>query len=58
MDANTVSYWDAVASVSIGTRRENIPKRCEIVRRILERPPMNEAVLEIGVGKGYIAESL
>jgi SAM-dependent methyltransferase len=52
------TYWDAVASVSISTRRENILKRCEIVRRILERPPMNERVLEIGVGKGYMATAV
>lgn len=58
MNMREVEYWNAVGDVAISSRRENIFKRTEIVRRILARPPINERVLEIGVGKGYTAAAV
>lgn len=53
------TYWDAVATESINTRVENAPKRAQIVKRILETvPPMGKKVLEIGVGKGIVANAV
>lgn len=51
------SYWDEVAtSKGVGGNpsdfNDNIWKRCEIVRRILEHRPINARVLEIGCGHG------
>lgn len=49
-------YWDKVAGQRTdGKFNDNIWKRSEIVRRILEWQPIGASILEIGVGNGLAA---
>jgi SAM-dependent methyltransferase len=51
-------YWDGIAEITISRQRDNIWKRREIVKKLLDIDFINKRVLEIGVGLPFAASSL
>lgn len=50
--ADESQYWDNVANAHRYHIYDNVHKRIEIVRRVLAYNPINQRILEIGIGNG------
>lgn len=60
MRPEETNYWDGVALERCGNGNlvDNIHKRGEVVRRILEHKPIGKRILEIGTGVGLAAAAV